>query len=122
MLLVGDTVESTNPEFEKKWLLHALDRIEVGGDARQIDPGETVHTNVDEARVVVDDTAPSDKFQTTFDLRRGYAALLVKTLFPARFRYRMIGGREPADSPARRPVRARTRPPATSTGTSRISG
>ncbi|MCX6636280.1 MAG: hypothetical protein NT090_14550, partial [Acidobacteria bacterium] len=37
--------------------------------------------------------------QTTFDLRQGYAALLVKTLFPAGFQYRKIGGREPADTP-----------------------
>ncbi|MDP2996709.1 MAG: hypothetical protein Q8N47_04420, partial [Bryobacterales bacterium] len=86
ILLVGDTVESTNPAFEKKWLLHALDRIETGGAA-------------DEARVVVDDTDRSDKYQTTFDLRKGYATLLVKTLFPAQFRYRKIGGREPADTP-----------------------
>ncbi len=99
VLLVADTVESTNPQFEKKWLLHALDRIEVGGEARPVGPGEAVHTNVDEARLVVDDADHSDKFQATFDLRQGYAALLVKTLFPARFRYRTVGGREPADTP-----------------------
>jgi hypothetical protein len=99
LLLVGDTVESTDAAFEKKWLLHALDRIEVGGQAKPIDDGESVHASVDEARVIVDDSNPSDKRQTTFDLRKGYAALMVKTLFPAQFRYRKIGGREPADSP-----------------------
>jgi hypothetical protein len=99
LLAVGDTVESTNPQFEKKWLLHALDRIEVGGAVEKIDAGESVHRNVDEAKIVVDDTRPSDKYQTTFDLRKGYAALLVKTLMPGRFRYRKVGGREPAGTP-----------------------
>ena len=51
------------------------------------------------AKVVVDDADPSDRDQTTFDLRRGYAALLVKTVFPAQFQYRKIGGREPAAAP-----------------------
>jgi hypothetical protein len=98
MLAVADTVEATNPQFEKKWLLHALDRIEVGGEVEKIDAGEAVHRNVDQARIVVDDTDPSDKDQATFDLRRGYAALLVKTLSPEPFHYRKVGGREPADT------------------------
>jgi hypothetical protein len=96
MLAVADTVESTNPRFEKKWLLHALDRIQVGGTVEKVDAGESVHRQADEFKVIVDDADPSDKDQRTFDLRQGYAALLVKTLFPARFRYRKIGGREPA--------------------------
>ena len=58
-----------------------------------------MHRKVDEARIIVDDTERSDKDQVTFDLRNGYAALLMKTLFPARFRYRKIGGREPAETP-----------------------
>lgn len=99
MLAIADTVESTNPQFEKKWLLHALDRIEIGGDIETIDRGESVHRETDQARIVVDDTQPSDRNQTTFDLRKGYAALLVKTLFPSGFRYRKIGGREPAETP-----------------------
>jgi hypothetical protein len=99
LVLVADTVESTNPSFEKKVLLHALDRLEVGGDVKRIDAGESVHTGVDMAKIVVDDTDPSDKKQTSFDMRKGYAALLVKTVFPNRFRYRVIGGREPADTP-----------------------
>ena len=99
LLAVADTVESTNPQFEKKWLLHALDRIELEGDVQKIDAGESVHRNVSQAKVVVDDTQPSDKNQTTFDLRKGYSALLVKTLFPAKFRYRKVGGREPSDTP-----------------------
>ncbi len=99
LLLVGDTVESTDAAFEKKWLLHALDRIEVAGQVQQIGAGESVHTGVNEARVVVDDSDPSDRDQKTFDLRKGYAALLVKTLFPAQFRYRTIGGRDPAETP-----------------------
>jgi len=98
MLIVGDTVEATNPQFEKKWLLHALDRIEVGGVVEKVDEGESIHRGVDELRVVVDDSDPSDKYQTTFDLRRGYAALLVRTLFPVRFQYRKIGGREPSET------------------------
>jgi hypothetical protein len=99
MLLVADTVESTNPSFEKKVLLHALDRLEVGGDVQKIDAGESVHTGVDTAKIVVDDADRSDAHQTNFDLRKGYAALLVKTVFPENFRYRVIGGREPADTP-----------------------
>ena len=98
MLVVADTVESTNPQFEKKWLIQALDHIEVGGSTEKIDAGESVHRNVDEAKIVVDDTQPSDKNQTTFDLRRGYAALLVKTFSPAPFHYRKVGGREPAET------------------------
>jgi len=98
MLVVADTVEATNPEFEKKWLLHALDRIEVGGAVENISAGETIHRNVDQAKIVADDADPSDKYQTTFDLRRGYAALLVKTLSPEPFHYRKVGGREPADT------------------------
>jgi hypothetical protein len=89
ILLVADTVESTHPEFEKKWLLHALDRIDVSGAV----------SGADSAKIVVDDADRSDARQTTFDLRRGYAALLVRTLFPDRFRYQLIGGREPADTP-----------------------
>lgn len=98
LVLVGDTVESTNPSFEKKVLLHAIDRIEVGGTVERIDEGESVHRDVNEARIVVDDAQPSDKNQKTFDLRSGYAELKVKTLFPVDFRYRRIGGREPASS------------------------
>jgi len=96
IVLVADTVESTNPAFEKKVLLHAIDRLEVGGKIQRIDEGESVHTEVDAATIIVDDTEPSDKNQKTFDLRSGYAALRVKTLFPTGFRYRRIGGREPA--------------------------
>jgi hypothetical protein len=96
LLLVADTVESTNPAFEKKVLLHAIDRIEVGGKVKRIDEGESVHTGVAEATIIVDDSKPSDKHQATFDLRRGYAALHVNTLLPAKPRYRKIGGREPA--------------------------
>jgi hypothetical protein len=99
MLLIADTVESTNAAYEKKWLLHALDRIEVGGDVKDVRPGESVHSATDHFKIVVDDTDPSDKHQATFDLRKGYAALLVKTLDPAGFRYRLVGGRDPADTP-----------------------
>ena len=60
LLLVADTVESTNPNFEKKWLLHALDRVDVGGQVQKIDAGESVHTGVDTARIVVDDADRSD--------------------------------------------------------------
>ncbi len=98
LVLVADTVESTNPAFEKKVLLHATERIEVGGNVERIDEGESVHTGVDGATIIVDDTQPSDKNQRTFDLRSGPAALHVKTLFPTGFRYRKIGGREPADA------------------------
>lgn len=95
-VVVADTVESTNPQFEKKVLLHALDRIEIAGEAEKVGAGESVYRGVDSARIVVDDTQPSDKDQTTFDLRKGYAALDVKTVFPARFHYRKVGGREPS--------------------------
>ena len=95
-LLIGDVVESTDAKFEKKWLLHALDRVEIPGNPKQISEGESLYRDVDTAKVVVDDTDPSDRDQATFDLRRGYAALLVKTVFPAQFRYRTVGGREPA--------------------------
>jgi hypothetical protein len=99
IVLVADTVESTNPAFEKKWLLHSLDRLEVGGEVWKIDDGESVHTGVNTAKIVVDDADRSDLHQTTFDLRKGYAALLVKTVFPEQFRYRVIGGRDAADRP-----------------------
>ncbi|HSB16528.1 MAG TPA: hypothetical protein VLE22_18900 [Bryobacteraceae bacterium] len=99
VLAVADTVESTEAKFEKKWLLHALERIEIGGEVQKVGDGETVHQETDEAKIVVDDTSPSDREQTTFDLRRGYAALNVKTLFPVKFRYRKVGGREPAETP-----------------------
>jgi hypothetical protein len=98
VLLVADTVESTSAAFEKKVLLHAIDRIDVGGKVEGIGEGESIHTNVDAARIVVDDAQPSDKHQKTFDLRSGYAALDVRTLFPAGFRYRRIGGRAPTDA------------------------
>ena len=29
VLLIADTVESTNAAFEKRWLLHALDCVEI---------------------------------------------------------------------------------------------
>ena len=99
LLLIADTVESTDAAYQKKWLLHALDRIEVGGEVKDIRPGESVHTNTDHLKIVVDDSDKSDKRQTTYDLRKGYAALLMKTLDPAAFRYRIVGGREPADTP-----------------------
>ncbi len=99
VLLVADTVESTNAAYEKKWLLHALDRIEVGGEVEDVRPGESVHRGTDHLKIVVDDRDPSDKRQTTFDLRKEYAALLVKTLSPTSFRYRIVGGREPAETP-----------------------
>jgi hypothetical protein len=98
-LLIADTVESTHAEFEKKWLLDALDRIEVGGEVNEIRPGESVHTGTDQLKIIVDDNDPSDKNQSTFDLRKGYAAVLMKTLTPASFRYRIVGGRKPADTP-----------------------
>jgi hypothetical protein len=98
LLLVGDTVASTNPQFEKRWLIHSLDQLEVGGTVEKIAAGETLHTGVSEAKIVVDDKQPSDKFQKTADLRSGYAGLLLKTVFPSEFRYRKIGGREPAET------------------------
>ena len=98
LLLIADVVEAAKPEFEKKWLLHALDRIEIDGTSQPVSAGESIYANAGGARVVVDDGDPSDKFQTTFDLRRGFASLLVKTLFPTQFRYRLVGGREPADA------------------------
>jgi hypothetical protein len=97
LLFIADTVESTNPHVEKKWLIHALDQLQVGGKVQTIYPGESIHTDVTEAKIVVDDTQPSDKDQITFDMRKGYAALLLKTLFPNQFRYRKVGGREPAE-------------------------
>lgn len=98
VIVIGDIVESTDPGFEKKWLLHSLDQLQIGGDIETIQPGEEIHTNVNEARIVVDDTQPSDRDQSTVDMRKGYAALLVKTLFPNQFRYRKVGGREPAET------------------------
>jgi hypothetical protein len=66
---------------------------------KEVRPGESLHSGTDHLTIVVDDSDPSDKRQTTFDLRKGYAALLVKTLSPAEFRYRIVGGREAADAP-----------------------
>src|SRR5262249_57675296 len=75
MIAIADTVESTDPAYEKKWLLHSLDRIEIGGAVTNVEPGESVHRDVDSAKIIVDDSDPSDQNQTTLDLRRGYAAL-----------------------------------------------
>ena len=94
ILLVADTVDSTNPDFEKSWLLHAVDHIEVGGTVKKVDDGESIHTETDIARIVVDDKNPGNLGQVTSDLRTGYAALQLKTLFPNNFRYDLIGGRE----------------------------
>jgi hypothetical protein len=94
ILLIGDTVESTNPDFEKSWLIHAVDHIDVGGTVKKVDPGESIHTGTDTARIVVDDKGPSSLGEITSDLRAGYAALQIKTLFPSNFRYDLIGGRE----------------------------
>jgi hypothetical protein len=94
VLLIADTVESANPDFQKSWLIHSVDELEVGGTVKEIDPGESIHTGTDRARIVVDDKKPSNKDEVTADLRTGYAALQIKTLFPADFQYRVIGGRE----------------------------
>ena len=99
LLLVADVVESTNPQFEKKWLVHAIDKLEIGGEIETVTPGETVHRKVDEARITVDDADRTDERQQTLDLRRGYAGLLLKTVFPTDFRYRKIGGRQPSAEP-----------------------
>jgi hypothetical protein len=98
VLLIADTVESANSQFEKKWLLHALDRIEIGGTPQTVDAGETVYSGTAQAKVVVDDSQLSDANQTTFDMRQGYAALLLNTVFPNNFRYRLVGGRQPAST------------------------
>jgi hypothetical protein len=96
ILLVADTVDSTNPAFEKSWLIHAVDHIDVGGTIKKIDAGESIHTDTDTARIVVDDKNPSNLGEGTSDLRTGYAALQIKTLFPVDFRYHLVGGREAA--------------------------
>jgi hypothetical protein len=98
LLLIGDTVESTDPAFEKKWLIHALERIQINGGAQNtLSEGEIEHTGTDEATIIVDDTDPSDAKQTTFDMRKGYAALRLKTIFPVDFKYLRIGGRVPSE-------------------------
>jgi hypothetical protein len=98
VIVLGDTIESTDPGFEKKWLLHSLDQLQAGGSTLTVDAGETVHTGVNEAKIVVDDSDRSDKNQTTFDMRKGYAALLLRTLLPNPVAYRVVGGRDPADT------------------------
>jgi hypothetical protein len=116
MLAIADTVEATNAAFEKKWLLHALERIEVLGTVRKGDSDEAVYWDVDTATIVGDDTDPSDGNQTTFDLRRGYAALLVKTL-PRRLSIsaRSAGANQPIRFTRTSTIRAAV--PAISTGT-----
>jgi hypothetical protein len=99
ILFVADTVESTSPDFEKSWLIHAVDHIDVAGAVKQLDPGESIHTGTDKARIVVDDRSPSNRGEVTADLRTGYAALQLQTLYPAHFRYDLIGGREAAPTP-----------------------
>ena len=96
LFFIADTVDSTNPAFEKSWLIHAVDHIEVGGAVKKIDDGESIHTGTDRARIVVDDKSPSNPGEVTSDLRAGYAALEIKTLFPTAFKYDLIGGRDPA--------------------------
>ncbi len=81
VLIVADTIASTHAEFEKSWLLHSVDQLEAAGD---------------QFKVTVDGKKPANLNQVTADLRSGYAALLGKTVFPLKFRYVLIGGREPA--------------------------
>lgn len=94
ILILGDTVESVNPSFEKKWLIHSLDELQVPGTAQKLSPGEFVYTSTDTAKIVVDDREQSDKGQVTYDLRTGFSSLEIKTLFPNQFQYRKVGGRD----------------------------
>jgi hypothetical protein len=95
IFFVADTVDSTNPNFQKSWLLHAVDHIDVSGAVEKLDDGEMIYTGTDRARIVVDDKTPSNAGEVTADLRTGYAALQLRTLFPEKFRYDLIGGRLP---------------------------
>ncbi len=98
-IVVGDVVESTDPSFKKKVLLHALDRIDVGGNIQPVSPGEEIHTNVNDARIVVDNNDIGQEGQTTWDGRAGYGSLLVHTVFPKAFQYRLVGGRTASATP-----------------------
>jgi hypothetical protein len=99
LLLVADTVASTDAAYPKKDLIHALDRIEVGGAVETVSSGEEIHTGVDQATILVDDKDPSDPNMKTYDLYNKYAALHIRTLFPRQFRYRKVGGRDPGKTP-----------------------
>jgi hypothetical protein len=94
VLLVADTVESTNPFFEKTWLIHATEQLHVRGTERMLSPGEYQYLDADEAKIVVDNSQPSDKNQTSTDARKGFAQLLVKTVFPVQHKLRKVGGRD----------------------------
>ena len=56
------------------------------GTHQHLDRGEFIHANATDACVVVDDSDPSDKNQTTFDMRPGQAALLTSERF-----FRVLG-------------------------------
>ena len=77
LLLVADTVESTNAAVREEvccctrstaWRSAARSR-------RSTQANPCTGTWI-QAKIVVDERDPPDKYQTTFDLRRGYAALL----------------------------------------------
>jgi hypothetical protein len=93
ILLVGDSVTSTDPTFEKRWLLHSVDQMLVGGTVQTIDGGESVHTNTDTATIVVGSGAPTNTGQITPDYRSGYAALNIKVVDPKNATLRVVGGR-----------------------------
>ncbi len=83
LLLVADQVTSTDESFRKSWLIHATDHIDV---------------STKQATIVVDDHDPSNRGETSVDLRQGYAQLSVTTLLPRDFTYQLIGGREAAQT------------------------
>ena len=99
VLLIADQVVSTDEHFKKSWLVHGVDRIEVAGVEHRVADGESTHTGVRKARLIVDDTHPSNQGQQSADMRTGYAELNLETLLPAQFTYRLTGGREPSAAP-----------------------
>lgn len=115
VLVVGDTVESTNPAFEKSDVFHALEELQVlDGTKTNVSPGEDVYTGAHITKITMDDTHPHNKGQITGDYRLGYASAFIETVFPQDARLRVIGGREPSN--VEHPEQGQTNPAKKQTG------
>jgi hypothetical protein len=93
ILIIGDSVTSTDPSFEKRLLLHSVDQMQVAGKIQVIDDGESVHTGTSAAKIVVNSAMPTNTGQVTPDFRSGYAALNVESIAPKSAVLRVVGGR-----------------------------
>jgi hypothetical protein len=99
VLVVADTVESTDASFEKSDVFHSLEKLDVLDGTKAASPvGESLYVGARTARITMDDLHPNSKGQITADYRLGYATAFLQSVFPANAQLRVIGGREPSDT------------------------